>query len=117
MASYSEVRERGKGRRGVVSAPLSASQRQLASLPAQFHWDIWLVLCVENILLDFGRPILALYVTKNFPLSLPSLGDYCHLLYNVITAMCLKRLLQRTTNLPALVKVSFSIARSAISNA
>ena len=107
MTSYSEVRERGQGRRSVASAPLIASQRQPSRSPTPFHWDIWLLLCVENILLDFGRPILALYVTKSFPLSLPSLGDYCHLLYNVVTAMCIKSLLQRASNLPAIVKVSF----------
>ena len=25
----------------------------------RFHWDIWLVLAVENWIFDFGRPIVA----------------------------------------------------------
>ena len=61
-----------------------------------FHFDIWFVFTLENWLLDFGRPIFGLYVSKLFPLSRPGFGDYCHMAYNIITALCLLQLMARS---------------------
>lgn len=73
---------------------------------SNFEWKLWLLFCVENWVLDFGRPIFALIVSANFPLSLPSIGDYCHMLYNVITALVLIALLQSSvTAVPKLIQV------------
>ena len=83
------------------SAPFS----EAPPTPGGFHWDLWLVLCIENWVLDIGRPILALYVSV-IPLSLPTLGDCCHLLYNVITALVLMKLLRRSLQpVPKIVQV------------
>lgn len=72
---------------------------------SHFHFDIWLLLTMENWILDFGRPIFALYVSDVFPLSKPSLGDYCHMAYNVITAFCLMTLLRRSLRpVPAFIQ-------------
>ena len=60
-----------------------------------FHFTLWLFLTVENWLFDFGRPIYALYASDLFPLSLPSIGDYCHMAYNVATALCVLQLLDK----------------------
>ena len=73
---------------------------------SNFQWKLWLLFCIENWILDFGRPIFALFVSAGFPLSLPSIGDYCHMLYNTITALVLISLLQNTrTPIPRLIQV------------
>ena len=79
----------------------------LAVNKPNFQWTLWLLFCIENWVLDFGRPIFALFVSANFPLSLPSIGDYCHMLYNVLTALVLISLLQNSlTPLPNLIQVN-----------
>ncbi len=71
-----------------------------------FQWRLWLLFCIENWILDFGRPIFALFVSANFPLSLPSIGDYCHMMYNIVTALVLIGLLQNSrTPIPKLLQV------------
>ncbi|KAK7476119.1 hypothetical protein BaRGS_00032612, partial [Batillaria attramentaria] len=63
----------------------------------RFHWDIWLVLALENWIFDFGRPIAALFVPLGWsPLERPSVGDYFHMAYNVITPFCLLKLQERS---------------------
>ncbi len=45
---------------------------------------------MENWVLDFGRPIAMLLLNSEwFPLNKPSVGDYFHMAYNVITPICL----------------------------
>ena len=46
-------------------------------------------------MLDFGRPIFAMYTGEMFPLSMPSIGDYCHMAYNICTALVVSALLER----------------------
>ncbi|KAL8567114.1 hypothetical protein ACOMHN_033016 [Nucella lapillus] len=63
----------------------------------RFHWDIWLILALENWVFDFGRPIAALFVPVGWsPLNRPSIGDYFHMAYNVVTPFCLLKLQERS---------------------
>ena len=41
---------------------------------ARLDLGLWLLLTAENWLLDFGRPIYGLYISEQFPLSLPGIG-------------------------------------------
>ncbi|XP_013413508.1 ceroid-lipofuscinosis neuronal protein 6 [Lingula anatina] len=62
-----------------------------------FHTDIWLILMIENWILDFGRPIAMTWVPLELsPLNQPSIGDIFHMAYNVITPYCLLKLLERS---------------------
>lgn len=62
-----------------------------------FHWDIWLLMTLQNWIFDFGRPIAALMVpTELFPMHLPSVGDYFHMMYNLITPFCILKLFERS---------------------
>ncbi|CAH1796177.1 unnamed protein product [Owenia fusiformis] len=66
--------------------------------PGQFHTDIWVTLAIQNWILDFGRPFAMLFVPLEwFPLNMPSVGDYFHMAYNVITPFCLLKLLERSS--------------------
>ncbi|XP_035666895.1 ceroid-lipofuscinosis neuronal protein 6 homolog isoform X2 [Branchiostoma floridae] len=68
----------------------------LADDVVPFHLDLWLTLTLENWILDFGRPIAMLWVPLEWsPLNMPSVGDYFHMAYNVITPFCLLKLLER----------------------
>lgn len=40
-----------------------------------FHFKLWLLLTVQNWVLDFGRPLFALVVSELFPLSRPHIGE------------------------------------------
>lgn len=72
-----------------------------------FYWKLWSLLCLANWILDFGRPIYAMYVSESFPLSLPSIGDYCHMLYNIVIALVLMELMKRSRRpAPKLLQVS-----------
>ncbi|XP_046574338.1 ceroid-lipofuscinosis neuronal protein 6-like [Haliotis rubra] len=62
-----------------------------------FHLDIWLTLAIVNWIFDFGRPIAGWYVPLEWsPLNRPSIGDYFHMAYNVITPFCLLKLQERS---------------------
>ncbi|ESO92652.1 hypothetical protein LOTGIDRAFT_190638 [Lottia gigantea] len=62
-----------------------------------FHYDIWLLLALENWIFDFGRPIAATFVPLEWsPLNRMSIGDYFHMAYNVITPFCLLKLIERS---------------------
>ncbi|KAH3874962.1 ceroid-lipofuscinosis neuronal protein 6 homolog [Dreissena polymorpha] len=76
----------------------------------RFHWDIWLFLALDNWIFDFGRPIAALFVPLEWsPLNKPSIGDYFHMAYNVITPFCLLKLLDRCPRKPSSTLVYLSI--------
>ncbi|XP_065836844.1 ceroid-lipofuscinosis neuronal protein 6-like [Oscarella lobularis] len=63
---------------------------------SEFQFGLWLLLAVQNWVLDFGRPIAMLIVPLKYsPLSLPSVGDYFHMAYNVITPFCLLKLIEK----------------------
>ncbi|XP_055983777.1 ceroid-lipofuscinosis neuronal protein 6 [Sorex fumeus] len=68
-----------------------------AARPAPFHLDLWFYFTVQNWILDFGRPIAMLLLPLDwFPLNKPSLGDYLHMAYNVITPFLLLKLVERS---------------------
>ncbi|XP_065177861.1 ceroid-lipofuscinosis neuronal protein 6 homolog [Sycon ciliatum] len=59
-----------------------------------FLLGLWTLMTVQNWILDFGRPIaMIVFPLEWFPLSMPSVGDYFHMAYNVITPFCLLQLL------------------------
>ena len=63
----------------------------------QFHWHLWLLFAIENWILDFGRPIAMLVFPLDwFPLNLPSVGDYFHMIYNIVTPFILQRLISKS---------------------
>uniref|UniRef100_A0A8C5P698 Ceroid-lipofuscinosis, neuronal 6 n=1 Tax=Jaculus jaculus TaxID=51337 RepID=A0A8C5P698_JACJA len=64
---------------------------------APFHFDLWLYFTLQNWVLDFGRPIAMLvFPLEWFPLNKPSVGDYFHMAYNVITPFLLLKLIERS---------------------
>lgn len=71
-------RTEGEGKHGRdVAGKVPAQRGSLHAEPSvasRLDFDLWLLLTVENWLLDFGRPIYGLYVSEVFPLSLPGLG-------------------------------------------
>ncbi|XP_007549042.1 ceroid-lipofuscinosis neuronal protein 6a isoform X1 [Poecilia formosa] len=61
-----------------------------------FHFDLWLCLTLQNWILDFGRPIAMIVLPLEwFPLNKPSVGDYFHMIYNVVTPFLLLKLMER----------------------
>ncbi|PNI74193.1 CLN6 isoform 21, partial [Pan troglodytes] len=61
-----------------------------AAHTAPFHLDLWFYFTLQNWVLDFGRPIAMLvFPLEWFPLNKPSVGDYFHMAYNVITPFLL----------------------------
>ncbi|XP_067296520.1 ceroid-lipofuscinosis neuronal protein 6a [Pseudorasbora parva] len=83
---------------------LRAGTEKTLSAAAQsyFHTDLWLCFTVQNWILDFGRPIAMIVIPLEwFPLNKPSVGDYFHMAYNVITPFLLLKLIERSpTTLP-----------------
>ena len=66
--------------------------KTLKTTIVEFQWLIWTIFALENWILDFGRPIAMLvFPLEWFPLNRPSVGDYFHMAYNVITPFCLLR--------------------------
>ncbi|KAM9586112.1 ceroid-lipofuscinosis neuronal protein 6 isoform 1-T1 [Trichechus inunguis] len=65
--------------------------------PAPFHVDLWFYFTLQNWVLDFGRPIAMLvFPLEWFPLNKPSMGDYFHMAYNIITPFLLLKLIERS---------------------
>uniref|UniRef100_A0A452U6D3 CLN6 transmembrane ER protein n=1 Tax=Ursus maritimus TaxID=29073 RepID=A0A452U6D3_URSMA len=63
---------------------------EAAAGTAPFHLDLWFYFTLQNWVLDFGRPIAMLvFPLEWFPLNKPSVGDYFHMAYNVITPFLL----------------------------
>uniref|UniRef100_A0A8B9YH33 CLN6 transmembrane ER protein n=1 Tax=Bos mutus grunniens TaxID=30521 RepID=A0A8B9YH33_BOSMU len=63
---------------------------------APFHLDLWFYFTLQNWVLDFGRPIAMLvFPLEWFPLNKPSVGDYFHMAYNIITPFLLLQLIER----------------------
>ncbi|EDL95760.1 rCG57979 [Rattus norvegicus] len=64
---------------------------------APFHFDLWFYFTLQNWVLDFGRPIAMLvFPIQWFPLNKPSVGDYFHMAYNIITPFLLLKLMERS---------------------
>ncbi|XP_060550730.1 ceroid-lipofuscinosis neuronal protein 6 isoform X3 [Pantherophis guttatus] len=62
-----------------------------------FHFDLWFYFTLQNWVLDFGRPIAMIVLPLEwFPLNRPSVGDYFHMAYNVITPFILLKLMERS---------------------
>ncbi|CAF0716440.1 unnamed protein product [Brachionus calyciflorus] len=70
----------------------------LQSEKSEFQWMIWTLFALENWILDFGRPIAMLVSPQEwFPLNMPSIGDYFHMAYNVITPFCIYYLMNKAS--------------------
>ncbi len=55
-----------------------------------FQWTIWIILVLGNFIFDFGRPIIMLiFPLELLPLNRPTIGDYFHIIYNILTPICL----------------------------
>ncbi|XP_064422015.1 ceroid-lipofuscinosis neuronal protein 6 homolog isoform X1 [Latimeria chalumnae] len=64
---------------------------------SHFHLDLWFYFTVQNWVLDFGRPVAMIILPLEwFPLNKPSVGDYFHMAYNVITPFLLLKLIERS---------------------
>lgn len=62
-----------------------------------FHWHLWLLFALENWILDFGRPIaMLIFPLEWFPLRLPSVGDYFHMIYNIVTPFIIQSLISKS---------------------
>uniref|UniRef100_A0A8C5V4W0 CLN6 transmembrane ER protein n=1 Tax=Microcebus murinus TaxID=30608 RepID=A0A8C5V4W0_MICMU len=70
----------------------SGNTEEAARAPP-FHLDLWFYFTLQNWVLDFGRPIAMLvFPLEWFPLNKPSVGDYFHMAYNVITPFLLLKI-------------------------
>ncbi|XP_014635897.1 PREDICTED: ceroid-lipofuscinosis neuronal protein 6 [Ceratotherium simum simum] len=76
----------------------SSVKAEEAAGTAPFHLDLWFYFTLQNWVLDFGRPIAMLvFPLEWFPLNKPSVGDYFHMAYNVITPFLLLKLIERSS--------------------
>ena len=86
-----------------VSVYTFSSQKKKST----FHFDLWLAITLLHWICDVGRGFYALYVSETFPMSLPSIGDYGHMIYNVMIAFCILRLHRRSSSpVPQYIQVS-----------
>ncbi|XP_054421204.1 ceroid-lipofuscinosis neuronal protein 6 isoform X1 [Pteronotus mesoamericanus] len=80
-----------------LQARHSSIKADEAAGTAPFHLDLWFYFTLQNWLLDFGRPIAMLvFPLEWFPLNKPSVGDYFHMAYNIITPFLLLKLIERS---------------------
>uniref|UniRef100_A0A8D0RTB3 CLN6 transmembrane ER protein n=1 Tax=Sus scrofa TaxID=9823 RepID=A0A8D0RTB3_PIG len=76
-----------------LQARHSSVKADEAASTAPFHLDLWFYFTLQNWILDFGRPIAMLvFPLEWFPLSKPSVGDYFHMAYNIITPFLLLKI-------------------------
>uniref|UniRef100_A0A452FXB3 CLN6 transmembrane ER protein n=1 Tax=Capra hircus TaxID=9925 RepID=A0A452FXB3_CAPHI len=79
-----------------LQARHSSVKADEAAGTAPFHLDLWFYFTLQNWVLDFGRPIAMLvFPLEWFPLNKPSVGDYFHMAYNIITPFLLLKLIER----------------------
>uniref|UniRef100_A0AC11BJR8 CLN6 transmembrane ER protein n=1 Tax=Ovis aries TaxID=9940 RepID=A0AC11BJR8_SHEEP len=105
LAMEAAARRRHPGAAGGSGAQPGASFLQArhssvkadeAAGTAPFHLDLWFYFTLQNWVLDFGRPIAMLvFPLEWFPLNKPSVGDYFHMAYNIITPFLLLKLIER----------------------
>ncbi|XP_060150048.1 ceroid-lipofuscinosis neuronal protein 6 isoform X1 [Globicephala melas] len=82
---------------GLHSRRHSSVKADEAASTAPFHLDLWFYFTLQNWILDFGRPIAMLvFPLEWFPLNKPSVGDYFHMAYNIITPFLLLKLIERS---------------------
>ncbi|XP_059953090.1 ceroid-lipofuscinosis neuronal protein 6 isoform X3 [Mesoplodon densirostris] len=82
---------------GLHSRRHSSVKADEAASTAPFHLDLWFYFTLQNWVLDFGRPIAMLvFPLEWFPLNKPSVGDYFHMAYNIITPFLLLKLIERS---------------------
>nr|XP_055176079.1 ceroid-lipofuscinosis neuronal protein 6 isoform X2 [Nyctereutes procyonoides] len=80
-----------------LQARHSSGKADEATGTAPFHLDLWFYFTLQNWVLDFGRPIAMLvFPLEWFPLNKPSVGDYFHMAYNIITPFLLLKLIERS---------------------
>ncbi|XP_023984700.1 ceroid-lipofuscinosis neuronal protein 6 isoform X4 [Physeter macrocephalus] len=80
-----------------LQARHSSVKADEAASTAPFHFDLWFYFTLQNWVLDFGRPIAMLvFPLEWFPLNKPSVGDYFHMAYNIITPFLLLKLIERS---------------------
>ncbi|XP_036700684.1 ceroid-lipofuscinosis neuronal protein 6 isoform X2 [Balaenoptera musculus] len=80
-----------------LQARHSSVKADEAASTAPFHLDLWFYFTLQNWVLDFGRPIAMLvFPLEWFPLNKPSVGDYFHMAYNIITPFLLLKLIERS---------------------
>ncbi|XP_069899128.1 ceroid-lipofuscinosis neuronal protein 6 isoform X3 [Dipodomys merriami] len=80
-----------------LQARHSSLKADEADRTAPFHFDLWFYFTLQNWVLDFGRPIAMLvFPLQWFPLNKPSVGDYFHMAYNIITPFLLLKLIERS---------------------
>uniref|UniRef100_A0A8C9D142 CLN6 transmembrane ER protein n=1 Tax=Panthera leo TaxID=9689 RepID=A0A8C9D142_PANLE len=76
-----------------LQARHSSVKADEAAGTAPFHFDLWFYFTLQNWVLDFGRPIAMLvFPLEWFPLNKPSVGDYFHMAYNIITPFLLLKI-------------------------
>uniref|UniRef100_A0A8C6CNY6 CLN6 transmembrane ER protein n=1 Tax=Moschus moschiferus TaxID=68415 RepID=A0A8C6CNY6_MOSMO len=76
-----------------LQARHSSVKADKAAGTAPFHLDLWFYFTLQNWVLDFGRPIAMLvFPLEWFPLNKPSVGDYFHMAYNIITPFLLLKI-------------------------
>ncbi|XP_008834590.1 ceroid-lipofuscinosis neuronal protein 6 [Nannospalax galili] len=82
---------------GVLPARHGSMKAEETDRTAPFHLDLWFYFTLQNWVLDFGRPIAMLvFPLQWFPLNKPSVGDYFHMAYNIITPFLLLKLIERS---------------------
>uniref|UniRef100_A0A0B7B3L9 Uncharacterized protein n=1 Tax=Arion vulgaris TaxID=1028688 RepID=A0A0B7B3L9_9EUPU len=83
----------------VQLAGTNRKSKNVTTTEQSFHFDLWFILALNNWIFDFGRPIAAMWIPLTWsPLDKPSVGDYFHMAYNVITPFCLLKLMERSSH-------------------
>jgi hypothetical protein len=90
-------RRRSTSTSASTSRSSSTIRTRSSPAPTYFKASLWWFLCFCNWVLDFGRPVAMDWAGATFPalfpISLPSLGDYFHMLYNIAVPWTLDTLI------------------------